>query len=111
MFLTIDLAYAVVYSLYLYGAIILVSPFLKEILDMRKVFKRLTVSYFVLYLIVGLVNWRILLGALYIFFLSINIAFHRAPMIFIIIAFLLLISYIVIDQIKKSNKFKQKGGR
>lgn len=56
MFLTIDLAYAVVYSLYLYGAIILVSPFLKEILDMRKVFKRLTVTYFVLYLIVGLVN-------------------------------------------------------
>lgn len=32
-------------------------------------------------------------------------------MIFIIIAFLLLISYIVIDQIKESNKFKQKGGR
>lgn len=100
------LSNAIVVSLYIYVTTIILLPFLDAMIDTKKCIKRLTLTYFIVCFIVGLVNFKILLGSIAIFMLESMIFAQKFSIVLISILGVLLLAYIVKDlkSIKNNRK-------
>ncbi|QDW97625.1 hypothetical protein DWB88_13850 (plasmid) [Staphylococcus warneri] len=96
------LVYITIMLLSFYLIVGLLLPFLDYVSNKKKLFNRLTIAYFIIFLVIGLVNWKILLGSIFLVFIKINLAFHKDPVGFLLTFCLLVFLYMYLYKLKKS---------